>query len=105
HGPAILLVKGCRGVRVEAPQAGRAINQALTMGFSANLRYATTRCETFAAYWMGQQELFNDRFAQPQDGGSGFYVYEEMIHPQRKTGVTGRGLEGVTDALLKAFGV
>lgn len=105
HGPAILLVKGCRGVRVEAPQAGRAINQALTMGFSANLRYATTRCETFAAYWMGQQELFNDRFAQPQDGGSGFYVYEEMIHPQRKTGVTGRGLEGLTDALLKAFGV
>lgn len=105
HGPAKLLVKGCRGVRAERPQAGRAINQALTMGFAANLHYATTRCETFAAYWLGEQDLFNDRFAQPQEGQGGFYVYEEMVHPQRKTGVAGRGLQGLTDALLKAFGV
>lgn len=113
HGPARLLVKGCRGVRVEHPHAGRALNQALTMGFSANLLYATTRCETFAAYWMGQQALFNDRFAEvgaaqgeaPAPGQGGYCVYEEMVHPERKTGVTGRGLEGLTDALLKAFGV
>lgn len=105
HGSATLLVQGCRGVRMEQPAAGRAINQALTLGFSANLHYGNTRCETFAAYWMGQQDLFNDRFASPVPGEGGWYVYEEMLHPQRKTGVTGRGLEGLSDALLKALGI
>ena len=101
HGPCRLLVKGCRGVRVEPPDAGRAINQDLTMGFSAHLHYATTRCETFAAYWLGQQALFNVRFS----GESGVCVYEEMVSPQRRTGIAGRGLEGASDAVLKAFGV
>ena len=105
HGPATLLVQGCRGVRMERPAAGRAINQALTMGFSANLHYGNTRCETFVAYWMGQQDLFNDRFASPVPGEGGWYVYEEMLHPERKTGITGRGLEGLSDALLKALGI
>ncbi len=101
HGPCRLLVKGCRGVRVEPPDAGRAVNQDLTVGFSAHLHYATTRCETFAAYWLGQQALFNDRFS----GESGVCVYEEMVSPQRRTGMAGRGLQGVSDAVLKAFGV
>ena len=101
HGPCRLLVKGCRGVRVEPPDAGRAINQDLTVGFSAHLHYATTRCETFAAYWLGQQALFNDRFT----GESGVCVYEEMVPPQRRAGIGGRGLEGAGDAVLKAFGV
>lgn len=101
HGPAELIVKGCRGVRVEQAGNGQVINQASTIGFSANLAYSTTRCETFASYLMGKQELFNDKFS----GGPGFYVYEEMPHFGKKTGITGRGLEGITDSLLKVFGI
>lgn len=101
HGPAKLIVKGCRGARIEAAQTGRRINQAGTMGFSANLLYSTTRCETFASYLMGEQELLNDSFS----GEPGFYVYEETPNFGRRTGLTGRGLEGVFDSLLKAFGL
>lgn len=101
HGPAKLIVKGCRGARIEDAQTGRRINQAGTMGFSANLLYSTTRCETFVSYLMGEQELLNDSFS----GAPGFYVYEETPNFGRKTGLTGRGAEGVLDSLLKAFGL
>jgi hypothetical protein len=103
HGPCRLLLKGCRGVRAEAPQTGqpRLINQAATLGFSANLDYRTIRCETFVPYLRGQEELFNDLFA----GGPGWFIYEELPARDGRTGVTGRGLEGLLDAFLKAFGI
>jgi hypothetical protein len=103
HGPTTLLLRGCRGVRAEAPLAGqpRLINQAATLGFSANLEYRTVRCETFVPYLRGHEALFNDLFA----GGPGWFVYEEMPARDRRGGVTGRGLEGLTDAVLKAFGI
>ncbi|MBX3649926.1 MAG: hypothetical protein KF771_00965 [Burkholderiales bacterium] len=101
HGPARLIVKGCRGARIEAADTGRRINQAGTMGFSANLWYSTTRCETFVPYLMGEQALLNDSFA----GAPGYYIYEETPNFGRKTGLTGRGLEGVFDSLLKVFGL
>lgn len=101
HGPAEMIVKGCRGVRMESGGSGRSINQAATIGFSANLSYSTSRCETFASYLLGKQELFNDHFS----GGPGFYVYEEMPHFGKKAGITGRGLEGISDSLLKILGV
>jgi uncharacterized protein (AIM24 family) len=103
HGPCRLILKGCRGVRAEQPEPGqpRLINQAATLGFSANLDYRNTRCETFVAYLRGKEDLFNDLFA----GGPGWFVYEEMPAAGRRTGITGRGLEGVTDAVLKAFGI
>ena len=101
HGPARLIVQGCRGVRLERADAGRSINQAATIGFSANLAYSTRRSETFGAYLLGKQELLNDVF----DGDCGFYVYEEMPHFGKKSGMTGRGLEGFTDSLLKVLGV
>lgn len=100
HGPGQLVMKGCRGIRVESAGRGRLINQAATLGFSANLDYANTRCETFMSYWTGKEDLFNDLFT-----GSGVYVYEEMPDLKRATGITGRGLEGFTDAMLKVFGV
>jgi len=100
HGPGQLVIKGCRGIRIESAGTGRLINQAATLGFSANLDYANTRCETFVSYWAGKEDLFNDLFT----GGSGVYVYEEMPDLKRATGV-GRHLEGFTDALLKIFGV
>lgn len=101
HGPATLIVKGCRGVRLEPAGTGRIINQAATLGFSANLQYSVTRCETFVSYWRGEQKLFNDKMA----GGAGVYIYEEIPGLTRKSGITGRGLEGLTDALLKVFGI
>jgi uncharacterized protein (AIM24 family) len=103
HGPCRLIVKGCRGVRAEQPEPGRPrlINQSATLGFSANLDYRNTRCETFVPYLRGREDLFNDAFA----GGPGWFVYEEMPAAQRRTGLTGRGLEGVLDTLLKAFGI
>ena len=101
HGPGQLVMKGCRGIRIESAGRGRLINQAATLGFSANLDYANTRCETFVSYWTGKEDLFNDLFT----GDTGVYVYEEVPDLKRATGVTGRGLEGWTDAMLKVFGV
>lgn len=101
HGPGQLVMKGCRGIRIESAGRRRLINQAATLGFSADLAYANTRCETFVSYWTGKEDLFNDLFA----GESGVYVYEEMPDLRRTTGITGRGLEGMTDAILKVFGV
>ena len=103
HGPCKVILKGCRGVRSEAPQANqpRLINQAATLGFSANLDYRTTRCETFVSYLRGQENLFNDLFG----GGPGRFVYEEIPALGRRTGIAGRGLEGFLDAVLKAFGI
>lgn len=103
HGPCKAILTGCRGVRTEEPQANQArlINQAATLGFSANLDYRTTRCETFVSYLRGQEDLFNDLFG----GGPGRFVYEEIPSIGRRGGVTGRGLEGFLDAVLKAFGI
>jgi len=100
HGPVTLVVKGCRGVRVEAAETGRSINPVATVGFSANLRYASRRCETFYGYLSGQKPLLNDSFA----GGGGYYIYQEMPY-QGRGGLFGRGLEGLMDALLKPLGI
>ena len=90
-------------MRSEEPRANqpRLINQAATIGFSANLEYKTTRCETFVSYLRGKENLFNDLFS----GGPGRFVYEEVPAPTGKTGIAGRGLEGFVDAVLKAFGI
>ena len=101
HGPVDLIVKGCRGVRVEPSGTGRRVNQAATIGFSANVKYSTFRCETFASYLFGKQELLNDSFA----GDAGFYIYEEMPNHDQRAGIAGRGLEGFTDSVLKIFGI
>ena len=110
HGPAQLIVQGCRGVQLERADGGRAINQAATIAFSANLAYSTRRCETFAAYLLGQQELLNDCFDCSRDDalgpqGIGSIVYQQVPYAGRRTGITGRGLEGLTDSMLKVFGV
>lgn len=100
HGPVTLVIKGCRGVRVEEAEAGRSLSAAATIGFSANLRYASRRCETLFAYLSGRQPLLNDSFA----GGSGYYIYQEMPY-RRRGGALGRGLEGLLDAALKPLGI
>lgn len=101
HGPVTLIVKGCRGVRIEQAQGGRSINQAATVGFTASLAYSVRRYETFMPYLLGKQELFNDNFS----GEPGCLVYEESPNFGKKSGITGRGLEGILDAFLKVFGI
>jgi len=99
HGPATLLVKGCRGTRLEQAGSGRSIDQSATIGFCAHLAYSVTRCETFPPYLFGNHSLFDDRFS----GRPGFYVYEEVPDLGGKSGIAGRGLEGVIDSVLKIF--
>jgi hypothetical protein len=99
HGPADLIVSGSRGVRAERAGTGRRINQAATIGFAANLRYRTSRCETFASYLFGQRELLNDSFE-----GDGHYAYQEI--PERgRGGILGRGLTGLADSVLRIVGI
>jgi hypothetical protein len=101
HGPATLIIKGCRGIRVEKAGNGRRISQAATVGFSSNLKYSTTPSETFFPYLIAQKPLLNDIFT----GDSGFYVYEELLGNNTKSGIGFKGLEGVSDAVLKVFGI
>lgn len=101
HGPATMLIKGGRGVRVEPADESSAIEQTSTLGFSAHLNYSTARTETFMAYIGGHKGLLRDRFS----GRSGYFIYEEMPDPSRKAGISGKGLEGVLDTVLKIFGI
>ncbi|KAB8057367.1 hypothetical protein GCN74_21005 [Janthinobacterium sp. FT14W] len=101
RGPVTLIVRGCRGVRLERAGQGRSISQAATLGFSTNVLYSTLRSETFIPYLRGQQALLNDRF----DGGDGVYLYEETPRHGKQPGNTGSWFEGATDAILKVFGI
>jgi hypothetical protein len=100
-GPCKLILKGRRGVRMEAAGGGRLINQAATLGFDASVPYSTVRTETFVPYWLGKDELFNDRFG----GIDGSYVYEERPLDRRGNVLLGRGLEGLSEGVLKVFGI
>lgn len=101
EGPATLIVKGCRGVRLEAAAAGRTVSQEATLGFSANARYGTVRAEPFLPYLQGVQPLFHDKF----EGRDACYLYEEVP----RNAVRGRRrydpLGVLVDASLKAFGI
>ncbi|MEN3278506.1 MAG: hypothetical protein V7631_4296 [Massilia sp.] len=101
EGPATLIVKGCRGVRLEGAAAGRTISQEATLGFSANARYATVRAEPFLPYLRGVQPLFHDTF----DGQNAWYLYEEVPRNARANRHRSNPLELLVDAGLKAFGI
>lgn len=101
HGPATLIVRGTRGVRVEPAGAGRLISQSATLGFSAGVDYATVRCETFYPFYQGKTALLQDRF----DGRRGYYVYDETPRSGKRSNFFERGLEGLSDAALKVFGI
>ncbi|MGK5078877.1 hypothetical protein [Janthinobacterium sp. HLX7-2] len=101
RGPVTLIVRGCRGVRLERAGQGRAISQSATLGFSTDVLYSTLRSETFIPYLRGQQALLNDRF----DGEHGVYLYEETPRHGTQPGKAGSWFEGATDAILKVFGI
>lgn len=100
HGPARLIVKGGRGVRVEPVDSGRRFGQDQLAGFSADLSYSVARNETFVPYLLGREPLLRDRV----EGGAGVLVLEEAPYAGRRKGLRG-GLEGLFDAFLKAFGI
>ncbi|MGK5047761.1 hypothetical protein ACQ4WP_17975 [Janthinobacterium sp. GB4P2] len=101
RGPVTLIVRGCRGVRLERAGQGRSISQSATLGFSTDVLYSTLRSETFIPYLRGQQALLNDRF----DGANGVYLYEETPRHGKQPGKVGSWFEGFTDAILKVFGI
>jgi len=99
RGPVTLAVQGKRGVRVQPAQGTQSIRQTATLGFSTGVAYSTVRSEPFLPYLRGQAPLLNDRF-----GGAGVYLYDETPGGGSRQGRIGRGLEGLSDALLKLFG-
>lgn len=101
RGPVTLIVRGCRGVRLERAGQGRSISQSATLGFTTDVLYSTLRSETFIPYLRGQQALLNDRF----DGDNGVYLYEETQRHGKQPGKVGSWFEGFTDAILKVFGI
>ncbi|MGF6116543.1 hypothetical protein ABIE30_000789 [Janthinobacterium lividum] len=101
RGPITLIVRGCRGVRLERAGQGRSISQSATLGFTTDVLYSTLRSETFIPYLRGQQALLNDRF----DGDNGVYLYEETPRHGKQPGKVGSWFEGFTDAILKVFGI
>jgi hypothetical protein len=101
EGPATLIVKGCRGVRLESASTGRTISQDATLGFSANAIYATVRADPFIPYLRGRQALFHDKFT----GQNAYYLYEEVPRNARPDGQRHNPLEVLLDAGLKAFGI
>ena len=100
HGPCTLIVQGQRGVRVEDAQKGRMINKRLTLGFDAGLSYGAARSPSFLPYLLGSESLFNDRFS-----GNGKYLFEQRPSGSGKGSLWGRGLKGLGDAALNAFGI
>lgn len=101
RGPVTLIVRGSRGVRVEPSGPARTISQYATLGFSSHLNYATVRSETFWPYYQNRTALLQDQF----DGENGYYVYDETPRCGKGGGFFTRGLEGLTDAVLKVFGI
>ena len=99
RGPLTLAVQGTRGVRIQPAKATHAIRQTATLGFSTDAAYSTVRSEPFLPYLRGQAPLLYDRF-----GGAGVYLYDETPGGGNRPGKVSRGLEGLTDALLKLVG-
>ena len=101
EGQATLIIKGCRGVRLEPALQGRMIHQTATIGFSTNASYATVRADPFIAYLRGRQPLFFDSFT----GRDAYYLYEEVPRGAGAGTRASNPVEALFDAGLKAFGI
>ncbi|HSJ77597.1 MAG TPA: hypothetical protein VK913_02580, partial [Erythrobacter sp.] len=99
HGPARLVVKGGRGVRIEPAERGRIVGEGQIIGFTAGLAYAVIRSETFWPYFFGREVLLKDRL----EAGDGVVLIEEAPLAGR-SGIR-RGFEGMADAVLKLGGI
>lgn len=100
HGPVRLVLKGGRGVRVQAAEQNQILGQEQLVGFSTDLAYSVTRTEFFWLYFLGREQLLKDRVL----AGKGVLIVEEAPGTVREGNVR-RGLEGMVDAGMKAFGL
>jgi hypothetical protein len=101
HGPARLVLKGGRGVRVERAERGRIFAQDQLVGFSTDLGYSVTRTETFWPYFLGREQLLKDQVTD----GQGVLIVEEAPLAGRRQGAPRRGVEGMIDAAMKLVGI
>ncbi|KFI06586.1 hypothetical protein [Massilia sp. BSC265] len=101
EGPATLVLKGCRGVRLEHAGRGRTISQDATLGFSAHAGYGTVRAEPFLPYLAGRQPLFHDSFT----GQDACFLYEEVPRAAQEGRRRNNPFGMLLDAGLKAFGI
>ncbi|QIQ87298.1 hypothetical protein [Erythrobacter sp.] len=99
HGPAKLVLKGGRGVRIEPAARGRIVGQGQLIGFSTDCAYSVIRTETFWPYFFGIEPLLKDRVEE----GHGVLLVEEAPLAGR-SGIR-RSFEGAFDAALKLFGI
>lgn len=88
-------------MRLERAISGRIFAQDQLVGFSTDLSYSVTRTETFWPYFFGREQLFKDKVEQ----GAGILIIEEAPFSSRPGAGIRKGLEGVFDASLKAFGL
>lgn len=100
HGPCTLIIQGRNSVMAEDASRGRMIGKPLTLGFDAGVAYGAARTASFLPYLRGQASLFNDRF-----DGVGRHLYQQRADVTGKGGLWGRGLKGLGDAALDAFGI
>ncbi|QYF94654.1 hypothetical protein KY495_05510 [Massilia sp. PAMC28688] len=101
EGPVRLVVRGCRGVRMESAAPTRVISQDATLGFSANARYGTVRAEPFLAYLRGAQPLLHDCFA----GQAACFLYEEVPRRRRSEAQQSNPLSMLVETGMRAFGI
>jgi uncharacterized protein (AIM24 family) len=99
YGPAKLVLKGGRGVRIEPAAHGRIVGPGQLIGFTTALAYSVIRTETFWPYFFGRESLLKDRVEQ----GRGVLLIEQS--PLAGKSGLRRGFEGAIDALLKIGGV
>jgi hypothetical protein len=65
-------------------------------GFSANLAYSVARNETFTSYLFGERTLFTDNWS-----GDGCCAHTETSSAGDRSGIVGRGLQGLVDTVLQ----
>jgi hypothetical protein len=107
QGPCRLVLAGSRGVRSEfldavaedEPTGGRRTNQDSTIGFTPDLRYRSTRAETFWSYYRGKNPLFDDLFQ-----GSGAFFCQEISVKGRASGVRAFWSQ-LWNGVTKLFGI
>jgi uncharacterized protein (AIM24 family) len=101
-GPCRLIVRGARGVQVDALDGARShqINGSATLGFAPAVPFRVRRCETFVDYLLGRAALLDDMFGP----GHGVIVYEER--PSGRDGaVLLRTLRRGLDAFRQGLGI
>lgn len=100
RGPVTLVLQGTRGVRVQQADGAHLVRQSATLGFSSDVAYSTLRSAPFLPYLQGQTDLLYDRFA----GEGGIFIHDATPDTRARGGRVKRGIEGLTDGVLKVFG-